>query len=94
MDQKVNPTYQLPAKAYFDQDWFEQEKLKIFGASWLFAGFETELQNADLQHADFIWADLRDANIDGAILNNTDFREVENLPISLEEAKARSAEVE
>jgi phenylpropionate dioxygenase-like ring-hydroxylating dioxygenase large terminal subunit len=43
MDQKVNPTYQLPAEAYFDHDWFEKEKLKIFGASWLFAGLESEL---------------------------------------------------
>lgn len=46
MDQKVKPTYQLPAKAYFDQDWFGREKLKIFGASWLFAGFESELPEA------------------------------------------------
>ncbi len=43
MDQRVNPTYQLPAEAYFDQDWFAQEKLKVFGGSWLFAGLESEL---------------------------------------------------
>jgi len=36
-------SYKLPAEAYFDQNWFDREKLNIFGKSWLFAGLESEL---------------------------------------------------
>ena len=36
------PTYKLPPKAYYDEGWLEQEKLKIFGGSWQFAGLESE----------------------------------------------------
>ena len=42
----VIPTYQLPAEAYFDWDWFQKEKLKVFGGSWLFAGLTSELPDA------------------------------------------------
>ena len=43
MGNKTKATYKLPAEAYFDQTWFDNEKHNIFGGSWLFAGLESEL---------------------------------------------------
>ena len=37
------PKYKLPAAAYFEESWLRQEKLKLFGASWLYAGQAAEL---------------------------------------------------
>ena len=43
MREETQPTYKLPAEAYYDPAWLEQEKLKVFGGSWLYAGLETEV---------------------------------------------------
>jgi Rieske 2Fe-2S family protein len=43
MREETIPTYKLPPQAYYDEAWLEQEKLKIFGGSWQFAGLESEV---------------------------------------------------
>jgi choline monooxygenase len=43
MSQTTKAAYKLPAEAYFDQAWFDKEKLNVFAGSWLFAGLASEL---------------------------------------------------
>ena len=43
MREQTQASYKLPPEAYYEQAWLEQEKQKIFGGSWLFAGLETEV---------------------------------------------------
>jgi len=42
MNYLIAPQYKLPAEAYFEESWLIQEKRKIFGASWLYAGQTSE----------------------------------------------------
>jgi len=43
MSNPTHASYKLPAEAYFDQAWLDEEQRKIFGRSWLFAGAASEL---------------------------------------------------
>mgnify|MGYP000064686321 CR=1 FL=1 len=43
MNNSTAPQYKLPAEAYYEDSWLLQEKLKLFGASWLYAGQANEL---------------------------------------------------
>ena len=49
------------------------------------------LRGIDLSHTDLRGADLEQANLEGSILRAADLERAVNLPISMDEAKARGA---
>lgn len=51
--------FRLPVEAYTSQDWFDKEKIKIFGHTWQFAGFVDDLK----VHGDHLCVQAGDAHI-------------------------------